>query len=156
MLIDLFAEHKVLIGWLGLISIFTFLLSLLIIPWLILRIPVDYFHHEKRYSIHSQSPHPTLRRTLTLFKNLLGCLFILAGFGMLFLPGQGILTMLIGMMMTNFPGKYRLEKKLVCKRSVHRAINWIRTAGKKPPLMVNPKGGIDECQDPDQTADFPG
>ena len=150
MLLEFIKEHHQLIGWLGLLSVLTFFGSLLIIPWIIARIPADYFQYEKRNPAYSQSSSPILSKTLNLLKNLLGCLFILAGLGMLFLPGQGLLTVLIGMMMMNFPGKYRLEKKILCRPSVLRAINWIRTRSKHPPLTVSQNGGLCESKNPDK------
>jgi hypothetical protein len=135
MLVEVLKENHELIGWLGALSVLTFIGSLVLIPWLIARIPPDYFQPEKRLPIRSQSRYPGLNHLLTVLKNVLGILFILAGLGMLFLPGQGILTLLVGLMMTNFPGKYKLEKKIIGRRSVLRAINWIRIKYKKPPLM---------------------
>ena len=144
MIVEILKEHHQVIGWLGLLSVLTFVGSLLIIPWLIARIPVDYFQYEKRFPIRSRSAYPTLDRVLTEIKNIFGLLFILAGLGMLFLPGQGILTILIGMMMTNFPGKFKLEKRIVCRPSVLKAINWIRVRYRKPPLEFQPnKQGCD-------------
>ena len=138
MIVEILKEHHQVIGWLGLLSVLTFVGSLLVIPWLIARIPVDYFQYHKRFPIRASSSHPTLDRALTVIKNIFGLLFILAGLSMLFLPGQGILTILIGMMMTNFPGKYKLEKRIVCRRSVLKAINWIRIRYNKPPLEFQP------------------
>ena len=135
MLVEVLQEHHDLIAWLGALSVLTFIGSLVFIPWLIARIPTDYFQAEKRDPIRSQSRYPVLNHALNVLKNLLGLLFILAGLGMLFLPGQGILTLFVGLMMTNFPGKFKLEKKIVGKRSVLKAINWIRLKYKKPPLL---------------------
>jgi len=44
------------------------------------------------------------------FKNLLGVLLFMLGLIMLVTPGQGILTLLFGLMLMNFPGKYRVER----------------------------------------------
>ena len=59
---------------------------------------------------------------------------IIYGIVMLALPGQGVLTVLIGISLTNFPGKYALERKLVSQPSVFNAINWLRKRSGKPPL----------------------
>lgn len=139
MLFEFLKDHHAIIGWLGLLSVLTFFGSLLIIPWLIARIPVDYFQYSKRSPFRSRVTFPTLDLILTVIKNIFGVLFILAGLSMLFLPGQGIQTILIGLMMTNFPGKYKLEKKMVCRRSVQRVINWIRYKYHKPPLEFHPE-----------------
>jgi hypothetical protein len=73
---------------------------------------------------------------LQILKNILGALFVLAGVAMLVLPGQGILTILIGLSLTDFPGKRDLELKLIKKPSVYKAINWMRRKYKKPPLQI--------------------
>jgi hypothetical protein len=56
---------------------------------------------------------------------------------MFVLPGQGILTMLIGISLTDFPGKFHVERWFIEKPAVFKALNWIRRRAKKPPL-VNP------------------
>ncbi len=45
---------------------------------------------------------------------------------MLVTPGQGLLTLLIGLLLLNFPGKYRLERWLVRRPGVLRTLNWVR------------------------------
>jgi len=61
---------------------------------------------------------------------------ILAGVAMLVLPGQGMLTIVLGIMLLNFPGKYRLERRVARMRPVARSINWMRARGGHPPLKV--------------------
>jgi len=58
-----------------------------------------------------------------------------AGIIMLVLPGQGIFTILIGIMLLNFPGKYRLERWIVARRPVLRSINWLRRRAGRAPLV---------------------
>lgn len=70
------------------------------------------------------------------FKNLLGLIFIIAGLAMLLLSGQGFITILIGIMMLNFPGKFTLEQRIVQQPIVLRAINWIRAKTDQPELQV--------------------
>ena len=120
------------------VSIFFFLASLLLIPWLIVRLPADYFHPETRKPLRTDSPHPKLDFLLSVFKNLFGGLFILAGLIMLVLPGQGLLTILIGITLTNFPGKYRLEQGLARRKNILRAMNWFRRKARKAPLSPPP------------------
>ena len=61
----------------------------------------------------------------------------MAGIIMLALPGQGILTILVGLMLVDFPGKYGAERWVVGQRSVLKGINWIRTKSGKPRLVVS-------------------
>ena len=80
--------------------------------------------------------HPVMRWSLLVGKNLLGWVVILLGIAMLVLPGQGILTIVIGMILINFPGKYRLERWIITRDSVLRAINAIRKRSGRAPLEI--------------------
>ncbi len=118
-------------------SLVLFIVSLAVIPWLVTKIPADYFHEERRRR------DALIERSLPLqlllgFKNLFGFLLILLGLVMLVLPGQGILTIVIGLFLMNFPGKYRLERSLVSRPKVLDSLNWIRAKAEKPPLIVGP------------------
>jgi hypothetical protein len=51
-------------------------------------------------------------------------------------PGQGLLTIAVGLILLDFPGKFRLERWLATRRSVWRSLNWLRRrAGSKPLQM---------------------
>ena len=52
-------------------------------------------------------------------------------------PGQGLLTILLGIMIMDFPGKDRLEQKLLSRPSIVNAINRLRGRFNKPPLVLN-------------------
>ena len=117
-----------------LVSIVTFLVSLIIIPALIIRIPADYFCHDKRHDINNQ--HPLIKLFISIAKNMLGGILIIAGIIMLFMPGQGLITLLIGIMIMNYPGKYTLERWLIVKFHGINAINWYRARHGKPPLQM--------------------
>ena len=58
------------------------------------------------------------------------------GLAMLVLPGQGVITILVGITLLNFPGKRRLELRIVRQRPVLLAINWIRARANRPPLVL--------------------
>ena len=74
-----------------------------------------------------------VRCVVLLIKNLLGFVFILLGLAMLVLPGQGLLTLLIGVLLLNVPGKYRFERWLIQQPSVNKAVSWLRQrAGRRP------------------------
>ena len=55
---------------------------------------------------------------------------------MLVLPGQGTVTILIGLALTNFPGKYALEQRIVCQPAVAKTLNRIRQLGGVPPFRM--------------------
>lgn len=129
------ANNGELLGWLTGISVVMFVATLLIIPVLVARIPVDYFSSENSHSA-AREQHPLLYWGGLVLKNLLGVVFILAGIAMLVLPGQGILSILIGISLCNFPGKKRLEMKLVSLPKVMDGLNWLREKSNKPPLQA--------------------
>ena len=124
-----------LLGWLTLISVVMFIGTLLLIPVLVARIPEDYFTGGHRHLAKTRQVHPVIYWIGLVFKNLLGVVFIIAGIAMLLLPGQGILSILIGISLTNFPGKYTLERKLVSLPKLLEGINWLRKKSGHPPLL---------------------
>ena len=99
------------------------------------KLPTNYFSHEKRHLSKLGSYHPIVYLILRIIKNLLGVIFFIAGVAMLVLPGQGILTMLIGMGLTDFPGKYRIERKIVSNKKIFKALNWVRKRAGVLPLQ---------------------
>jgi hypothetical protein len=69
-----------------------------------------------------------------VLKNALGIVLVVAGLVMLIVPGQGLLTIAVGLMLIDFPGKYRLERWLATRRPVWRSINWLRKRAGRAPL----------------------
>ena len=129
-----FSDHPgVLIG-LGASSILIFIISILGISWFVAQIPEDYFLSSKRKPSKWQEQKPILRLAVLFGKNVIGVSIIIGGLLMLVLPGQGLLTIVTGLLLINYPGKYKLEQKLVAIPSVFRALNWIRVKANKPPL----------------------
>ena len=135
--IQWFSDHPEILMGLGISSIFIFLLSIIGISWFVANIPEDYFFESKRKSTKWHEQKPILRLVVIFGKNIIGVLLIIGGLLMLVLPGQGLLTMVTGLLLINYPGKYRLERKLVSKPSIFRTLNWIRIKANKPPLKIN-------------------
>jgi hypothetical protein len=136
LLLSWITAHHTLLTWLAVLSVVTFIGSLVIIPCLILYIPESYFMHPRRKSAKETLPFPGLRLLMIVLKNMVGALFVLAGIAMLVLPGQGLLTILIGLMFLDFPGKYTLERKIIRQKKVLRTINWMRAKANRPPVQV--------------------
>ena len=133
-MLDWIQSHQTILWALSAASLVTFLASLILIPAIVVRIPADYFAHPVRPRSRFADQHPAIRLTVRIAKNVLGGLFILAGIAMLVLPGQGLLTMLIGFLMLDGPGKYPFEKWLIARRFVRRPINWLRARSGHEPL----------------------
>src|SRR5207247_8761019 len=87
---------------LTLASAIGFIGTLIAIPMILVRLPADYF--DTRTPRHwMKDHHPALRLSGLVVKNVVGIVFLLAGFAMLFLPGHCLLPMLIGFSLTYFP-----------------------------------------------------
>jgi len=119
------------------LSVVFFVGSLIAIPFILVRLPTDFFDTRvpRRWM---EDHHPVLRLLGHLVKNVVGTIFLFAGFLMLFLPGQGILTMLIGVTMLDFPGKRKMEAKMIGQPAVLSTINNMRQKFGKPPLTIAP------------------
>ena len=133
-LIEIFNAYKNLILWFGSISLFVFLFSLLSIKWLVSLIPEGYFINKKDSKIKTNNI--LIWYIVLVFKNLIGYSLILGGIMMLVLPGQGLFTIIIGLMMSNYPGKYSLEKKFIAIPTILKSINWLRRKSNKPPIRI--------------------
>lgn len=127
---DWLMQHDTLLYWIGIISLLMFVFSLLLLPILINKIPANYFKpNEREHNVDLLKPRNILR-------NFIGLIVLLAGVAMLVLPGQGILCILLGLTIMNFPGKYTLERWIVTRKGVLESLNWLREKGGNPPLDV--------------------
>jgi hypothetical protein len=134
-LMDLLTEHQHLLWWMGVGSAFVFVISLLSLPWLVAQIPDDYFVPKKRQPTQWKTRQPLIRLVILIGKNCLGYVLLLGGILMLFLPGQGLLTMITGLLLIDYPGKFRLERRIVNTPAVLKSLNWLRAKANKPPLI---------------------
>lgn len=123
-----------LLGWLAVLSLFTFVLSLVLIPWVVGMLPQDCF-----LKLDKNDPPTNLPSIgsviVTILSNSLGILLLLAGIFMLFLPGQGLLTILLGTLLISFPGKKRLVKTLVHQPKIQHSMDWLRKKRSKPAFL---------------------
>ena len=124
--------HEELIIWVSTISFLTFIGTLISIPLIIIKLPSDYFIKDKNLAHRFCEDRPLLRIILVGLKNIFGLIFLIMGFLMLFIPGQGMITMLIGFSMLDFINMRGPVYKVVKRPSVYKFINRIReNAGKK-------------------------
>ena len=131
-MIDFLKDHA---QWLITYSIVIFIATLILVPAIIVRLPVDYFSAIKRQKVDSR--HPSIKILSITIKNILGAILLLAGFVMLFTPGQGLITLLTGMMIMNYPGKYKLERWLIIRFHLLTPINWYRARHDREPLAIS-------------------
>jgi hypothetical protein len=105
------------------------LVSLLALPWLLARIPVDYL-----VAASAPARRGSAGSLGRVVRNVLGGLVMLLGIAMLVLPGQGVLTILAALVLLDFPGKRRLERWFILRPRVFGALNSLRARVGRPPL----------------------
>lgn len=115
----------------------TFAVSLAVVGVLLIKLPANYFQdrHERGLWIDQ---HPIVRWTGVILKNVLGVALIALGavLSLPGVPGQGLLTILLGVMLVDFPGKRRLERRIIGRPSVLERVNRLRARFGKPPLVL--------------------
>jgi hypothetical protein len=125
--------------WATGLSLLAVVATVIGIPWVVARLPHDYFSRRSRAAWRRTADEPLPALVLGALKNVLGGILVILGLIMLVTPGQGLLTILIGMMLMNFPGKYRVERWMVRRPGVLRALNWLRRRRGQVPFDRPPK-----------------
>lgn len=110
--------------------------SALVVGVVIVKIPANYFSSHYRQDFLPNSSWFT-RWGAVIAKNIIGLLLVIAGIIMLIGPGQGILTILIGLILMDIPGKRPLEARIIKRPAVLALVNSLRTRYHKPPLVMD-------------------
>jgi hypothetical protein len=142
-MMDWLLEFTSSLTWRGvivgvLIFVVTFAVSLGIVSLILVKIPADYFKTNRQTKFWA-GPKPALRAAQVIGKNILGILLVAIGIVLSLpgVPGQGLLTILLGVMLLDFPGKRALERKLLSRGEIVNTINRLRKRFDKPPLELD-------------------
>lgn len=117
-------------------TIVTIIASYALIVIGMIKIPADYFS-SSYVKNHNSDRHFSLRWGALILKNTIGFLLVIAGIVMIFTPGPGVPTILLGLIMMDIPGKRPLEAKLIQRPMVLSAVNDLRAKYNKPPLIMD-------------------
>lgn len=135
-LVDWITKHSSLITTLAVLSVLSSFLYAIGVFVAVVRMSPQYFVQNVTSEKTWQGQHPLLHVFFKGLKNLAGLGIIVLGVAMLLLPGQGILTILIGLTLLDFPGKRRLEIWFVRRSSILNGINRIRKKARREPLKL--------------------
>ena len=142
-MLESLSELTFAIGWSGIligVAIFVggFFLNLAIVSIILVKLPADHFAKSRKTKFWA-GPRPWLHALGIIGKNIGGILLVALGVVLSLpgVPGQGLLTILLGIMLVDFPGKDRLEQKLLSRPSIVNTINRLRGRFGKPPLVLN-------------------
>jgi hypothetical protein len=125
--------------WWGLaISVGAAVLTLVLATVIVVGWPADRFKGEGPTDV-GRERHFVLRALAIVGKNLAGAVLVLLGLIMAIpgVPGQGLLTALIGLTLLSFPGKRRLERRFVRIPALLGIINRLRARFARPPLEID-------------------
>ena len=129
--LDIYAQFEDYIALIVTASALIFVVSLIFTPFLVSKIPHDYFTNAKYHQLEIKHFGHLI---IVVLRSVFGFLLILLGLVMLFTPGQGILAIIVGLFLMEFPGKKRLEHKIIENEITFKSLNWMREKFKKPPL----------------------
>jgi hypothetical protein len=133
---DWIGEHADWLAFLGAGSAIMLVGSAIAVPWIVLRLPVDALRRPNPLNAWRRR-HPVLRVVSWIARNAVGVPLLLLGIvlALPLVPGQGVLTILLALLIMEFPGKWRLERRLLGSTLVLRLLNWIRRKGHKDELL---------------------
>ncbi|MBK8464655.1 MAG: hypothetical protein IPL32_02385 [Chloracidobacterium sp.] len=116
----------------------SFLVSFAAIGVVMVKIPANYFSTHYKQDFLPDSPW-LVRWSAVILKNILGLILIALGIVLSLpgVPGQGILTILLGLIMIDIPGKRPIEAKIIQRPTVLAAVNKLRDKYNKPPLQLD-------------------
>ena len=128
--------QKILVG--ALIFLVSFFVNLGIVSLILVKLPADHFSKSRKTKFWA-GPRPAIHAAKVIGKNIAGVLLVALGIVLSLpgVPGQGLLTVLLGIMLLDFPGRHRLEQKLLSKPSIVNTINRLRKRFDKQPLQLN-------------------
>lgn len=128
--------QKIVVG--VLIFLVSFFVNLGIVSIILVKLPADHFSKSRKTKFWA-GPRPAIHAAKVIGKNIAGVLLVALGVVLSLpgVPGQGLLTVLLGIMLLDFPGRDRLEQKLLSKPSIVNTINRLRGRFGKPPLVLN-------------------
>lgn len=106
----------------GTASLVVSVIGIAMVPWLVRRLPAGWFDRAEAPLAERLRAHPGR----TVAQNLLGFTLLAVGFALLFLPGQGLLTMLLGLLLTDLPVRDRALRWLAHRPPIARALQDLR------------------------------
>lgn len=119
--------------WCTVLAFVGFVGGLAVAGYALVRLPADFFTSD---GSANADDHPVRRWTVRIVRNVVGAALVATGIVLLFVPGQGVLTMLFGLALIDFPGKRTVVRKLLGRPRILETANRWRARFGKPPLRA--------------------
>jgi hypothetical protein len=142
-----FATNDLLIG--ALAFVVGLVVSSAIVVAFVVLIPPDHFVAPGAGMERRLSSAPA-RIAYVIGKNTLGALLVIAGILLSVpgVPGQGLLTILVGVMLLDLPGKRGIERRIVGRPTIRRGIDAIRRRFGRAPISLERSNRAAAIPDP--------
>ena len=128
--------HPSLTMWTFVGSLVLTIGGLIAVPLAVTYMPSDHFLDAAQQRRRFTHRHPLVALLLRTLRNVLGLVLIVLGVIMLFVPGPGVVALLAGLSLAEFPGRRRLELWLVLLPGVLPQIQRLRAKAGQPPLVL--------------------
>jgi hypothetical protein len=120
-------DHPAVLWGVGIFSVLAVVGTIVLVPRYLAKLPPNYL------KAGDQEHHSVAWR---IARNVLGVLLVLMGVAMLLLPGQGLITLMVGVLLVDFPGKQRLVQRVLGRPKILKAVNKMRSKRGSPPLQA--------------------
>jgi hypothetical protein len=116
--------------------------GVVVVGVVLVKLPPDYFV-APTVRLPLTNTHPIIRWTVVFLRNLLGAALVMLGLIMSVpgMPGPGILTIVIGLMLLEFAEKRRWARWVISRPPILRAANGLRRKYGKPPFVMPQAAG---------------
>jgi hypothetical protein len=134
-------QEPVVIGqyaaWAMAVFVLMVAISLAISLVVLIRLPADYFRTHRAEGIPG-ADRDRFSRARTVARNVLGAILVVIGaiLSVPGVPGQGLLTMLVGVLLLDFRGKHELLYRILSRPRLLKAVNRLRKRFSRPPFVI--------------------
>jgi hypothetical protein len=106
---------------------------------MVLSIPADHFKRGRQTPAPARRRHPLLRWSASLVRNVFGAVLVTLGaiMALPLVPGPGLVFILLGLSVLDFPGKHAMQRRLMRVPGVTRFMNDVRARFGKAPLILD-------------------
>jgi hypothetical protein len=129
--LKVYLSYASVVFWVSLVCFFVTLCAALAA---IYYLPHDHFLPRANTSTLDRKKQWLFKLLLAPLKNILGLCLLCIGLVLLILPGQGLVTILMAILLIDLPGKDILKNQLIANSQVRRSLNWLRSILGKPPF----------------------
>ncbi|NND92371.1 MAG: hypothetical protein HKN42_16040 [Granulosicoccus sp.] len=129
-LLSWLSENSLVVSSLASGSVVLLALTVLAIPRVVSHLPADYLLNRLDQPLRRDVPS----LMFSGLRAILGLFIVCLGLIMMVTPGPGVIMLLLGLSVAQFPGKHRLLIYLATRPQVFKSLNWMRQRHAREPF----------------------